>query len=40
MYHRFSNIIIGGDLRKTGYPQAVKANKGKKQKWTKIAYID
>jgi len=25
----FSNIIIGGDLKKIGYPQAVKVNKGK-----------
>ncbi len=32
MYYGFSNIIIGGDLKKIGYPQAVKVNKGKKQK--------
>jgi len=32
MQYRFSNIIIGGDLRKLGYPQAVKVNKYKKQK--------
>ena len=29
MYHKFSNIIIGGDLRKIGYPQAVKANRAR-----------
>jgi len=24
MYYRFSNIIIGGDFKKIGIPQAVK----------------
>jgi len=32
MYYGFSNIIIGGDLRKIAYPQVVKVNNGKKKK--------
>ena len=35
MYHRFSNIIIGGDLRKIGYPQAVKC-KSEQEQETKV----
>lgn len=35
MYYRLSNIIIGGDLRKIGYSQAVKVNKGQETKVNK-----